>query len=218
VIAVAATNINDVKESYSNYGTWVDICAPGWNYSTGREPKWWRYCYSGMGGTSTAAPFVAGVAALVWSCNTSATNAEVRAAIETTAVNIDGLNPGYAGLLGYGRVDALEAVKVFRPTPPPPGDCNADLVVGLGDLVYLTRYVYLGGPPPDPLCVGDVNDDGVIDVGDVVYFVNYQYRGGPPLLEDVIRIASKGFIFCLRVFSKPLEPINHSFNVLSAPP
>jgi len=179
VVAVAATDINDVKKDYSCYGTWVDICAPTDNFTTAAGLGHIPYCYYPLGGTSCAAPFVAGVAALVWTCNLSATNAEVRAAIESTAVNIDGANPQYAGLLGSGRVNALMAVLEFRPVPPPPGDANTDWIVDVGDIPFLVNYLYGGGPPPDPVCVGDVNDDGVINVGDVVYLVTYLYKGGP---------------------------------------
>jgi serine protease len=185
VLAVSATNINDVKESYSNYGTWVDICAPGDNYSPGREPKWGRYCYSVMGGTSIAAPFVAGVAAMVWSCNPSATNVQIKNAILSTADNIYSIpeNYPYIGKLGSGRVNALNAVKVFRPVAPPPGDCNSNIVVEAGDIVYLISYLYQYGSPPDPFCVGNVNGDGVIGVGDVTYLISYLYRGGPPPID-----------------------------------
>jgi subtilisin family serine protease len=187
VIAVAATDSNDVKDSNSPYGTWVDICAPGSN----KSPSWgWRrpYCYGNWGGTSTSAPFVAGVAALVWSCRPTATNAEVRAALEDHADNICGIPGNYnycypINKLGHGRINALEAVKVFRPIPPPPGDCNVDLVVDLGDVVYLISYIYQGGPPPDPICVGDVNDNGMVSLGDIVYLITYIYRGGPPPLD-----------------------------------
>jgi len=186
VIAVAGTESNDVKASNSNYGTWIDICAPYRNVAPDRAdpPNFDYYCYdTSFAGTSASAAFVAGVAALVWTCNLTATNAEVRAAIETTAVHIDGLNPGYAGLLGSGRVDALEAVRVFRPNLPPSGDCNTDEIVDVGDIPYLVNYLYSGGSPPDPVCVGDVNDDCTVNVGDVVYLVTYLYRGGPAPLD-----------------------------------
>lgn len=184
VIAVAGTDNNDVKAPYSNWGTWVDICAPWSSYAPDRDNKWWVYCYNdNFAGTSASAPFVAGVAAMVWTCNLSATNAEVRAALEDNADNIDRLNPQYAGLLGSGRVNALRAVQEFRPVPPPPGDANTDWTINVGDVVYLVSYIYKGGPPPDPLCVGDVNDDGLVDVGDIVYLVNYLYHGGDAPLD-----------------------------------
>jgi len=82
-------------------------------------------------------------------------------------------------LLGSGRVNALEAVKVFRPVPPAPGDCNADGIIDLGDVLRLISYLYKGAAPPDPLCVGDVNDDGIVDFEDLLYLNNYLYKGGP---------------------------------------
>jgi hypothetical protein len=64
------------------------------------------------------------------------------------------------------------------------GDCNGDNIVDVGDVVYLTNYLYRGGPPPMPLqqndSTGDVNFNGIADVGDVVYLTNFLYRGGSP--------------------------------------
>jgi subtilisin family serine protease len=186
VIAVAATDSNDIKESYSNYGNWLDLCAPGEN----KSPSWaqkWPYCYARWSGTSCSTPFVAGLAALVWSCNRNASNSEVRNALESTANYICNL-PGNQGQpwcypfnkLGHGRVNAWDAVKVFRPVPPPPGDANSDMVVGAGDVVCLLSYIFRNGPPPDPWCVGDVTDDGIIDAEDVTYLLAYIFQGGPP--------------------------------------
>jgi hypothetical protein len=187
VIAVAGTESNDVKATGSNYGDWVDICAPWWAVTTDRDDLRWWYCYrENFRGTSASAPYVAGVAAMVWTCNLSATNEDVWDAIINTAdASIYQLwgNRFYIGKLGSGRVDALEAVKVFRPVPPPPGDANTDWFINVGDVVYLVSYIYKGGPPPDPLCVGDATDDGIIDVADIVYLVRYLYEGGDPPLD-----------------------------------
>jgi subtilisin family serine protease len=191
VIAVAGTDSNDVKNSYSNYGTWVDICAPWDNWSPGRVGKWWTYCYYSIGGTSISAPFVAGVAAMVWSCNHSATNAQVRAALENTADNICGIPGNYnycypVNKLGHGRVNALEAVKVFRPYPPPPGDCTLDYQITVSDAIFLLNYLYHSGPPPDPYCVGNVNGDTIIDIGDAMYILNFLFHNGPPPQDGCI--------------------------------
>jgi hypothetical protein len=64
-----------------------------------------------------ASPHVAGLAGLIWSRNKSLTNAQIRAIIESTCDNIDALNPGFAGKLGKGRINAFKALNA---TPPPP--------------------------------------------------------------------------------------------------
>jgi subtilisin family serine protease len=57
-----------------------------------------------------AAPHVAGLAALVWSANLGLSNVDVRRIVEDSCVNVDAANPGFAGLLGRGRINAYEAV------------------------------------------------------------------------------------------------------------
>ncbi|MDJ0736584.1 MAG: S8 family serine peptidase [Nostocaceae cyanobacterium] len=113
VIAVAATDQNDQKAGFSNYGSKVDVAAPGVNiYSTYPDDR-----YAFLQGTSMASPHVAGLAALIWSRNPSLSNHEVREIIEKTCDNIDSKNPSYIGKLGKGRINAR---KALRATPLPP--------------------------------------------------------------------------------------------------
>jgi thermitase len=114
VIAVAATDNNDVKASFSTYGKWVDVAAPGVGvYSTfptypftlggqnGRSTG-----YDIETGTSMASPIVAATAALVWSTAAGTSNIDVRKKIESTANPIKGTGTYWA----HGRVDACRAV------------------------------------------------------------------------------------------------------------
>ena len=135
-IAVAATDNNDVKASFSSYGSWVDVAAPGENiystfpnhsYTIGKSLK-----YDYGNGTSMSAPFVAGIAALVWATDLGVSNQAVREQIETTADVIAGTGKYWV----WGRVNACNAVggncsgePSPTPTPEPtpsPGseDCS----------------------------------------------------------------------------------------------
>lgn len=51
--------------------------------------------------------------------------------------------------------------------------------VHVGDLVWLTEYVYEGGPAPPCMEQADVNADGVVDEADVIYLADHMFSGGP---------------------------------------
>jgi C1A family cysteine protease len=63
------------------------------------------------------------------------------------------------------------------------GDANGDQMVDLGDVVYLTNYLFKAQASPNPMEAGDANGDCLLDVGDVVYLLNYLFKGGEPPLE-----------------------------------
>lgn len=108
VFCVASTGSTDVKSNFSNYGTWVDICAPGENiYSTIPNNS-----YGSMSGTSMATPITAGLCGLVWAKNPTMSPQAVLNCITTTAANIYTIsgNSSYSGQLGAGRIDAYQAL------------------------------------------------------------------------------------------------------------
>lgn len=111
VVAVAATNSGDGKSDFSNYGSWIDICAPGSNiYTTAYGRFTQESTYNSVQGTSFASPIAAGAAALIWSTDLSMTATEVTTIMRESCDNIDHLNPGYEGDLGYGRINLLKAL------------------------------------------------------------------------------------------------------------
>jgi len=111
VLTVAASNSNDGKADFSDYGVWVDVTAPGKNiYTTSYSFQTGESTYSSTQGTSFSSPIVAGACALIWSQHPELSSAEVAALIQNTCDDIDHLNPGYEGLLGHGRINLLRAL------------------------------------------------------------------------------------------------------------
>lgn len=104
VIAVAATDQFDRHAYFTNYGTWVDICAPGVHiWSTDKLDT-----YSNTEGTSMSTPVAAGIAVLLWSLFPDSSNSFVRQRIEA---GTDSISDTYftSGWLGTGRVNAAKA-------------------------------------------------------------------------------------------------------------
>jgi len=118
VISVAATDINDYKADFgsgyaSNYGSWVDISAPGKSIKSTVPFN----NYALYQGTSMASPLVAGLCGLVWSADLSQSPQVVINCILNTADNVYGQNADYTGQLGSGRINAYQAVLCASPNP-----------------------------------------------------------------------------------------------------
>jgi hypothetical protein len=106
VVAVAAVGPTDRKSSFSNYGAWIDVSAPG----EGVWSTWDHDLYTTLDGTSMASPIVSGVVCLIRAARPSLTVDEVVDVLKNNADNIDSLNPGFEGMLGTGRVNAGAAI------------------------------------------------------------------------------------------------------------
>lgn len=141
VVAVASTTTGDVKSGFSNYGSWIDVSAPGSGiYSTVPGNT-----YAIKQGTSMASPMVAGLAGLILSQNPTLPVDDVVNCILSTADNIDAANPSYVGELGSGRINAFQAMNCVTATlnNPPVADFSVDLSVILaGNSVNFTDMSY----------------------------------------------------------------------------
>ncbi|MBK7141431.1 MAG: S8 family serine peptidase [bacterium] len=171
VLSVASLDSNDMKSEFSNYNNKVDIAAPGRQiYAPFLDSAyaWWD-------GTSFAAPFVAATAALVYSVNPTATWQDVRDALLLTAVDIDGVNPLYAGKLGAGRIDPLAAVAYAQGNCciGVTGDIDGAGTTDLSDLSRLITHLTVGGS--FITCPAEANLDGVggVDLTDLALLIGY---------------------------------------------
>lgn len=113
VISVGSLS-GDTRSSYSNYGATLELMAPGGLiYTTQKGGSYVR-----ASGTSMAAPFVAGLAALVCSADPTAAPDRVRQVLAATATDLGatGWDPEY----GWGRIDAAKALAALGAAAPAP--------------------------------------------------------------------------------------------------
>jgi thermitase len=141
VVGVAATRNDDTRWSLSNYGSFVELSAPGYAvYSTYNDMNNTYKGYNYMSGTSMAAPHVAGLAGLLFSQNPALTVEALRVLMRSTAVDLG--DPGRDDYFGYGRIDAFAALQAGAPVVLPDAsvsgivwqDDNADGLWGQGEI------------------------------------------------------------------------------------
>ncbi|MGO4377881.1 S8 family serine peptidase [Pseudoduganella sp. RAF53_2] len=114
MIAVSATDSNDALASFSSFGAYVNLSAPGSGIYTTAQGG----AYGAVNGTSFSAPIAAAVAALMMSANPTLSNSKVESLLYSTATDL-----GAAGkdpYFGYGRVNAAAAVAAAASSAPAP--------------------------------------------------------------------------------------------------
>ena len=139
VVAVAATGKTGGRASYSNYGTLIDVAAPGGDgsYSVLSTLNSGTSApasdnYAGYQGTSMATPHVAGVAALMLSLNSALTPDDIESKLKSTARAF----PASCSGCGTGIVDATAAVNsVVIIDPPPNTETESNNTTGTANLV-----------------------------------------------------------------------------------
>jgi subtilisin family serine protease len=107
-IAVAATDSADNKSSFSNYGTWITLAAPGSSiYTTAKGGG-----YASVSGTSFSSPITAGVAALILSVNPLLTAQQVVDILKGSADDLGTV--GFDQYFGHGRVNVSKAIAAAQ--------------------------------------------------------------------------------------------------------
>ena len=125
VMAVSATTSSDTRASFSNYGAWIDIAAPGVSILTTNRGGGYGY----WSGTSFSSPVAAGLAGLIISANPDLTNTQV---VEIITQNADDLgDPGFDQYYGYGRVNAHASLVAAIGTAPEPEPDITDPLVSI---------------------------------------------------------------------------------------
>ena len=131
VIAVGATQYNKKRAPYSNYGSSLDVVAPGGNLNldqngdgygdgvlqqTFRRVWWWiQWGYYFYQGTSMATPHVSGTAALLYSDGVTSPD-DIREALEFTALDLG--DSGWDMYYGHGLINAYDALQYNSDSPP----------------------------------------------------------------------------------------------------
>ncbi|HEY8366515.1 MAG TPA: S8 family serine peptidase, partial [Bacteroidia bacterium] len=126
VITVTARDINNERADFASHGTWVNLSAPGVNILSTSIGSDSSSIYRLESGTSCSSALVSGVVGLMLSANPYLSKANVEHCLYSTAIPV---NDVYNGLMGHGRVNALDAVlcaKSFLNLPP-------DIVVTASD-------------------------------------------------------------------------------------
>ncbi|HEX9024116.1 MAG TPA: S8 family serine peptidase [Geobacteraceae bacterium] len=112
VVAVSATTSSDTLASFSSYGNWISVSAPGaYIYTTNNGGG-----YGAWNGTSFSSPLTAGLAALILSVNPLLTNAQVVDIIEKNADDLG--TPGFDQYFGYGRINAYRSLVAAQTAVP----------------------------------------------------------------------------------------------------
>ena len=199
VIAVAATDYSDRRASFSNFGSYVDIAAPGvrvlvsvpatviaYNspdiYTTLTDRESQLRIHPPMNGTSFSSPLVAGAAALVLAVNPQLTPEQVRKLLTATASSL--VDSG----VGAGLLNAAAAVKAAAPpraavkvctNPRNQYDVDNNGAVTSLDVLAVRNWINSESARANAAAKGycvDVNKDGSATSNDVLMITNYLNR------------------------------------------
>ncbi|TFF89389.1 MAG: hypothetical protein EU549_00805, partial [Promethearchaeota archaeon] len=156
VIAVSATDQNDQLASFSNYGNWIDVAAPGVDIVS----TYLGGSYAIYDGTSMATPHVSGLAALIKSQFPSYTSIQIEQLIYEYAADLG--DPGFDQYFGNGRIDATSIFLINAPPDSPTNPIPQNSATGISTNPMLS--VDVSDPDGDEMDVSfyDASDDNLI--------------------------------------------------------
>jgi len=171
VIAVSAIDNFDIRAGFSNYGEYIDVCAPGVDVysSLAGEYEWGTWS-----GTSFSAPMATGICALMKELEPDLTSIEIEEIIRLAADKE--LQWGIVSPpdieYGSGRINAFKTLFLLKR-----GDVDDNGDLNILDIIYLIDFIYKSGPSPILLSdLGDFDCSGYIDILDVVAIINHLYK------------------------------------------
>ena len=206
VYGIGATSSSDLRASFSNFGTIVDISAPGaqilttdltgsLGYNTGN--------YASVSGTSFSCPITAAAGALILYKNPDLTESQVMNILASTANKVGGyvysFDSSYpfstrSNELGYGRINLFEAIKltplVGNPVIDPPSPEHDIVLFGcsvnnsapaLGTSITITTNQKTTAPTLsqiNPKVQYRISNDNTWSADDIVIGVDTSYVGG----------------------------------------
>ncbi|WP_404358289.1 S8 family serine peptidase [Methylotuvimicrobium sp. KM1] len=161
MISVSATTSSDAKASWSNYGEFIDVAAPGASIQTTTRGGG----YGSWNGTSFSSPVAAGVVALIQGANPTLTPDEVEQILKSSADKIAGdIHPYY----GHGRINAAVAVEMAQSMVNVTVDNEAPSV---------NIFSPTGGNTVSGLVEVEVNATDNVGVSEVTLYANGFYVG-----------------------------------------
>ncbi|MEZ5358225.1 MAG: S8 family serine peptidase [Candidatus Zixiibacteriota bacterium] len=180
VLAVSAIDEDEYIAEFSNYGNFIDVCAPGVNLYSALAGE---YNWGTWSGTSFSAPLVAAGCAMAKAENPDISAGEMIMHVRSTARReLDwGLITPPSFEYGNGCIDIYELVSTIHDFDGVAcGDADGNGIVNPADANYIVRFVFKGGKPPVSMRAADVNCDNSVNQADATYLLNYLIKNGTP--------------------------------------
>ncbi len=178
VIGVSAIDTLDYLADFSNYGAYVDVCAPGVNLYSSLAGY---YDWGTWSGTSFSTAFGSAACALIRELNPYLSSGEFSTHFRRTAdtsFTWGSILPPDT-LYSYGQLNAKDLIySIVAPAPGYCGDVDRNGVINAVDASIINQFINYGTPIPYPQAA-DCNCDSDITSDDATVITNYIFHSGP---------------------------------------